>query len=56
MPTLVRLAVRYPMHTLMISARIRWHGIRLYLKGVPAVARADDDRHPVHDELIAKRV
>jgi DUF1365 family protein len=55
-PTLVRLAVRYPVHTLMISARIRWHGIRLYLKGVPVVARTEDERHLVHDELIAKRV
>ncbi len=36
---LARLALRYPLHTLMISARIRWHGIRLYLKGLPVIAR-----------------
>jgi DUF1365 family protein len=40
-PNLLRLALRYPLHTLAISARIRWHGIRLYRKGLPVVARAD---------------
>jgi DUF1365 family protein len=39
-----RLGVRYPLHTLVISARIRWHGIRLYLKGLPVVARTQSAR------------
>lgn len=37
----LRLALRYPLHTLMISARIRWHGIRLFLKCLPVVPRSD---------------
>ncbi|MFG3371154.1 DUF1365 domain-containing protein [Streptomyces sp. NPDC048156] len=36
---LVRAAVRYPWSTLAVSAAIRVHGIRLYLKGLPVEPR-----------------
>ena len=48
---LVRLAVRYPLHTLVISAGIRWHGIRLLLKGLPVVPR----QSPAADGVSAGR-
>ena len=32
-------AVRHPWSTLAVSARIRWHGIRLYLRGLPVIPR-----------------
>ncbi|GAA0904468.1 DUF1365 domain-containing protein [Virgisporangium aurantiacum] len=37
--TLVRLALRYPWVTLLASARIRLHGVRLYLRGLPVQSR-----------------
>jgi DUF1365 family protein len=36
---LLYLSVRYPVSALVNMARIRWHGIRLYLKGLPVVPR-----------------
>ena len=36
---LLRLLARHPFPTLVISARIRWQGIRLYLRGLPVVPR-----------------
>lgn len=36
---LLSAAVRYPLSTLAVSAGIRWHGIRLYLRGLPVVPR-----------------
>lgn len=53
-PNLLRLAVRYPLHTLMISARIRWHGIRLLCKGLPIVPHGGSTGKAGHDEVIAK--
>ena len=38
---LVRAGLRYPLATLAVSARIRWQGIRLYLRGVPIVPRPE---------------
>ncbi len=35
-------ALRYPWATAVVSLRIRWHGIRLYVRGLPVVPR------PVH--------
>lgn len=35
----LRSAIRYPWATLVISARIRLHGIRLFLRGLPIVSR-----------------
>ncbi|GGM89546.1 DUF1365 domain-containing protein [Dactylosporangium sucinum] len=32
---LLRLAARYPLSTLAVSAGIRFHGVRLYLRGLP---------------------
>jgi DUF1365 family protein len=40
--TVVLAAIRYPWVTAVVSLRIRWHGIRLYLRGLPVVPR------PVH--------
>lgn len=36
---LVRLALRHPLSTLLVSAAIRLHGIRLYLRGLPVQPR-----------------
>jgi DUF1365 family protein len=38
-PALLRLALRHPWSTLTVSAAIRFHGIRLYLRGLPAQPR-----------------
>jgi uncharacterized protein len=40
--TVLLAALRYPWATAVVSLRIRWHGIRLYLRGLPVVPR------PVH--------
>jgi uncharacterized protein len=32
-------ATRHPWSTVAVSARIRWQGIRLYLRGLPVVPR-----------------
>jgi DUF1365 family protein len=40
---LTRMAVRYPLMTARVSALIRWHGVRLWLRRVPRVPRP---RHP----------
>ncbi|MCL6732332.1 DUF1365 domain-containing protein [Streptomyces neyagawaensis] len=40
--TLLRLAARHPWSTLAVSAAIRAHGIRLYLRGLPVHPRPDD--------------
>ncbi|MFD4260125.1 DUF1365 domain-containing protein [Streptomyces sp. NPDC058534] len=37
--TLLRLALRHPLSTLAVSAGIRRHGIRLYLRGLPVQPR-----------------
>ncbi|MFJ5264776.1 DUF1365 domain-containing protein [Streptomyces sp. NPDC088387] len=39
--TLLRLALRRPLSTLAVSAAIRVHGIRLYLRGLPVQPRPD---------------
>jgi len=36
---LLRMAVRFPFATLAVSARIRWQGVRLFLRGLPVVPR-----------------
>jgi len=36
---LVRLTARIPFSTLIVSARIRWQGVKLYLRGLPVVPR-----------------
>ncbi|GGW41177.1 DUF1365 domain-containing protein [Streptomyces lucensis JCM 4490] len=38
---LLRLALRHPWSTLAVSAAIRLHGIRLYLRGLPVQPRPD---------------
>jgi len=38
---LLRLALRHPWSTARVSAAIRWHGIRLYLRGLPVQPRPD---------------
>ncbi|WP_416070073.1 DUF1365 domain-containing protein [Streptomyces scabiei] len=38
---LLRLALRHPFSTLAVSAAIRFHGIRLYLRGLPVQPRSD---------------
>ncbi|MEU6407105.1 DUF1365 domain-containing protein [Streptomyces sp. NPDC046985] len=38
-PALLRLALRRPWSTLAVSAAIRFHGIRLYLRGLPVQPR-----------------
>ncbi|MEU6478012.1 DUF1365 domain-containing protein [Streptomyces sp. NPDC047017] len=38
-PALLRLALRHPWSTLAVSAAIRFHGIRLYLRGLPVQPR-----------------
>ncbi|MFR9799144.1 DUF1365 domain-containing protein [Streptomyces sp. MS06] len=43
---LLRLALRHPWSTLVASAAIRAHGIRLYLRGLPVQPRPDDHRTP----------
>lgn len=37
--TLLRLALRHPLSTLAVSAGIRRHGVRLYLRGLPVQPR-----------------
>jgi len=45
---LLAAAVRHPFSTVAVSAAIRWHGIRLYLRGLPVVSHPADrgDRPP----------
>ncbi|MGW2342686.1 DUF1365 domain-containing protein [Streptomyces sp. NPDC001661] len=43
--TLLGLAVRRPWSTLAVSAAIRLHGIRLYLRGLPVQPRPDQHAH-----------
>jgi DUF1365 family protein len=43
---LARMALRYPLMTARVSALIRWHGVRLWLRRVPRVPRP---RHPQKD-------
>jgi DUF1365 family protein len=38
-PALLRAAVRHPWSTVMVSARIRWQGIKLYARGLRPVPR-----------------
>jgi DUF1365 family protein len=40
-PALLRLALRYPLAPLMVTARIRFQGIRLLVRGLPLVRRPD---------------
>jgi uncharacterized protein len=41
---LLRLALRHPLPTLAVSARIRWQGARLYLRGLPVLPRPEHPR------------
>ncbi|MFE0383209.1 DUF1365 domain-containing protein [Streptomyces bungoensis] len=43
---LLRLALRHPWSTLAVSAAIRTHGVRLYLRGLPVQPRPDAHRIP----------
>ncbi|WP_211240961.1 DUF1365 domain-containing protein [Hamadaea tsunoensis] len=36
---LLRLSVRHPLGPLVNTIRIRWHGVRLYLRGLPVIPR-----------------
>jgi DUF1365 family protein len=38
-PTLLRAAVRHPWPTMTVTARIRWQGIKLYLRGLAIAPR-----------------
>ncbi|QNS08312.1 DUF1365 domain-containing protein [Streptomyces xanthii] len=40
---LLRLAVRHPLSPLAAAAAIRFHGVRLYLRGLPVQPRRGDD-------------
>ncbi|MGW2831963.1 DUF1365 domain-containing protein [Streptomyces sp. NPDC001286] len=44
--TLLRLALRHPWSTLAVTAAIRAHGIRLYLRGLPVQPRPHHHREP----------
>jgi DUF1365 family protein len=44
--SLLRLALCHPWSTLAVSAAIRFHGVRLYLRGLPVQPRTDDHRAP----------
>ena len=44
---LLSAAVRHPWSTAAVSARIRWQGIRLYLRGLPVMPRPP--RQPQED-------
>ncbi|WP_199844655.1 DUF1365 domain-containing protein [Streptomyces sp. DSM 15324] len=46
---LLRLALRHPWSTLVVSAAIRTHGIRLYLRGLPVQPRTD--AHPTPENV-----
>jgi DUF1365 family protein len=35
----LKTAARYPWSTVAVSARIRWQGVRLYLRGLPVIPR-----------------
>jgi uncharacterized protein len=41
---LLRLVLRYPMAPLMVSARIRWQGIRLLVRGLRVVPRPEHEK------------
>ena len=43
-------ALRQPSPTLITAARIRWQGLRLYLKGLPVVPRPGPDESDRSDE------
>ena len=38
---LLRMAMRYPLMTARVSALIHYHGVKLWLRGVPRVRRPD---------------
>jgi len=40
-PNLLRLALRHPWSTLAVSAAIRFHGIRLHLRGLAVQPRPE---------------
>ncbi|MGW3488773.1 DUF1365 domain-containing protein [Streptomyces sp. GZWMJZ-114] len=46
--TVLRASLRHPLSTLVVSAAIRAHGIRLYLRGLPVVRRP---RHPLQEGM-----
>ena len=46
---LLSAAARHPWSTMAVSARIRWQGIRLYLRGLPVVPRPPHREQP-HQE------
>jgi DUF1365 family protein len=46
--TLLRLGLRYPLAPLMVTARIRWQGIRLLIRGLRVVRRPD----PIKQEAV----
>ena len=37
--TLIRAALRHPWSTAAVSIRIRWQGMKLYLRGLPVIPR-----------------
>ncbi|MBO1332286.1 DUF1365 domain-containing protein [Streptomyces sp. VRA16 Mangrove soil] len=45
-PALLRAALRHPVAPLAASAAIRFHGVRLYLRGLPVQPRPHDHRTP----------
>jgi DUF1365 family protein len=40
-PTLLRAAIRYPWSTAAVAGRIRWQGIKLYLRGLRTAPRPE---------------
>ncbi|WP_431989284.1 DUF1365 domain-containing protein [Streptomyces albogriseolus] len=47
---LLRVALRHPFSTLAVSAAIRFHGVRLYLKGLPVQPRPGRGPRRARDE------
>ena len=47
---LLSASVRHPWSTAAVSARIRWQGLRLYLRGLPVVPRPPHQQQQAHPQ------
>ncbi len=48
-------AVRHPWSTALVSARIRWQGVKLYARGLAAVPRPDHEQQDAHLAMEAEQ-
>lgn len=49
--SLVKMFVKYPMHTLRVIVLIHWYALKLFFRGVPHYAKANADAAIIHADL-----